>query len=74
MKGKNILWGTALYLTTVLALYNRKPVALTEDEALRSSNRDPGTWRAEKVRAAKSAGETVEAKFEKEYLAKKWAR
>ena len=73
MKGKNILWGTALYLTGVLALYNRKKVALDEAEA-KTSDRDPGTWRAEQISAAKAAGTKLEQKFETAYLAKKWAR
>ena len=34
MKGKNILYGTALYLATIFAVYGTKAIVYKDEEAL----------------------------------------
>ena len=38
LKGKNILWGTALYLGTIYALYQNKKVTYKDQTELEASN------------------------------------
>ena len=80
MKGKNMLWGTAVFLVSIVATYNRKSTTLSADEdqrygeAREAASNNPAKWRGERISAAKAAGHEIEAEFEKTFVAKDWVR
>ena len=79
MKGKNFLWGTALYLVMVTALYNRRDATLTVEESekfgktrtsLKGNKAGIAKYRAERLQTVSKPT----AEFSKAYLKKDWVR
>ena len=87
LKGKNILWGTALYLGAIWGLYNQKKITFKDKAELEQAVGRIGvrkgatkdTWagiRVDRLRVAKEADPSMKltAEFEKSYAEQKWVR
>ena len=87
LKGKNILWGTALYLGAIWGLYNQKKITFKDKAELeqavgqiavrKGATKDTwGTIRTEQMRRKEEANPTMKltAEFKKSYGEQKWVR
>ena len=87
LKGKNILWGTALYLGAIWGLYNQKKITFKDKAELEqavgnigvrkvATKENWGTTRAERMRIAEERNPSMKlsAEFKKSYGEQKWVR
>ena len=79
MKGKNLLWGTALYLVMITALYNRRDATLTVGES-EEHGKQRAALSGDKSGIRRRRGELLKTvdqpgpEFTKAYTEKDWLR
>ena len=80
MKGKNLIWGTLVYLGMILGTYNRRDATLTKEEAKQygeertTAAKGKGAGIARYRQARLKTLENPDPAFAKAYAEKTWVR